>query len=1057
MAAALTSVSGFREERPYVPLSELSCTVGPDFVRTAVQLLGEGHAQLAAQAAAEKQRAVKQQLKQQMDESLAHMLDSLYYQALYDGSFCLTLENKGRSYYVQTVPGHLWDDPSSCGPNCQAEVMVVGKQPSYDEGLFGRNFVGAAGQQLRQMLETMGFEPGNWYMTNVVRFPPPSRSGDTTVAASWIADCAPLLQQEIALVRPKYILCLGAEAIRTVLGRGATLTSTARRAMEIQVTLPDGELHTVKVVTCLHPSALKHAPEKHDDLVQGLEFFRDVLYGEGSEALTDPEKDRQHMVIHTLEHLRLVAAWLKENNFREYAIDCEWDGEPGEPDHYLRTIQFSWGWKQAALIPLTTVGGVRYFDGTDDQVREILEGLWRPQHVRIIGHFLNEDAKALFAYGLDWFWEKLWAPVDDLVVAPGCMPRMGWEKTADEGPWDTGLGGHANNETMKYDLQLMGLRFTTCGNYSAELEDYKKAWCKKNKVKLEDITGYGFVPDEILWKYALYDACVTWRLFYLQNRPGGLVDCDSFGFCSRESYWIALRAMPAFLQASLCGIEIDTERAELLRQDYNATRDDLLADLRRQLNWPDFNPNSTPHCREMLFGEEYNRNFNQETGEYKRIRPDSAISLRLEPYKSTGKRAKLWSQIRQRKQEDDYDPACDKETLTVLGIDCKPAALLKDIRFVSQVTRSVLHDPREKKGEIVFDEDGNPVFDKGILYWVQHDGRVRTHFSQVKETSRASSWSPPTQNLGKKREKDYMRILGKRYRWPIRSIFRASPGRVLIEADYKAAEVCAAAWMSGDTLLMEHARRTCLPEDHPDYFDIHSYIAVKTFNLSCEPTKAALKAAGYSSYRDAAKTRFFGWFYGQGDLAAWRKVREEVEGVTLQQIEALTVELRATYPRLAAFFASAYSRVVDPGFVCGAYGTRRRFAQAGDDASRADQERECANFLIQNLVAKAVETAMANVLDYQRLNLQYDFKICMQIHDALVFDAAIKDAAHVHNYVIPSCMSHQVPIVPCDMDGMPLQTGPFYFGVDRSLSLRWGEKLPEEFAKRYNLTKEYLV
>lgn len=1045
---------------PYVPLEAPGMpAIGPDFTAAAMHLCGESIRELDAACKATKKLKEKQELKARMRDMMSEHLNRLHYYALYDEQFFLAVDQRGRSSSVAFIPGHVWD-AHELGPVYGAEVMIVGKCPGREEELSRRNFVGPTSRMFREMLEDMSFtDVGSWYVTNIVRFANPSRTGDSALAAGWIRDCEPLLAAELRLVRPKYLLCLGAEAVRTVLGKGKTLSNTRNRVFELPVPLPEGGVHVVKVMTSTHPAALEYDPEKRDDLVGALNFFYETLYGAGERR--DPESDCEHTVLHTLADLERLRDQLLADDRRAFAVDLEWEGDyPGEPNAYIRTIQFSWDWKKAAVIPLASEGGTRYFDGTDDQVRAILEELWRPPEVRLIGHFLSEDFTWLEGYGLTWLAEKMIVPEDDRIESDSS--RYGWEKLRDTGPFDTALALHNYRETGEFNLLTQGMRHTTCGAYDATLEDYKTKWCAKNKVKKDELTGYGFVPNEILWPYALYDADITYRLFILANEgtasTPALLDRDAFGNCCRESFWIAMRAQPGFHQAHQTGLLLDRERAELIRQDYNVARDDLLAELRQRLAWPDFNPNSTDHCRTAFFGKEFVQKTDKKTGRIKMIHPQGARLLNLTPYKSTGKRAKLWSQVQSRGWEEDYDPAVDKETLAVLAAEVPEAALLRDIRTVAQVNRSVLHDPKKhKNGDIMFDADGQPTFEKGMLAWVMGDGRIRTHFSQTKETSRASSWSPAMQNLAKRKEADYKRILKVNYRYPIRTIFMAAPGRVLIEADYIAAEVCAAAWMSGDINLLEHARRSCLSEDHPDYYDIHSNIAVKTFKLNCAPTKQALEEAGLGHFRVAAKTRFFGWFYGQGVTAAWRKIREEGVEITIEEVEALTAELYATYPGVAQFFQDAYARVENPGWGCGAFGNYRRFSRADTDQKLADQQREIANSFIQGLVAKAMEMAMGNVMLFQRMNRDIDFKIAMQIHDALIFDCAIADAAHVYNYVIPECMSRQVPVVPCYVDGSPKETGPYYFGVDRAIMLRWGEKLPADFAQAHGLTKAHLA
>jgi intein/homing endonuclease len=107
--------------------------------------------------------------------------------------------------------------------------------------------------------------------------------------------------------------------------------------------------------------------------------------------------------------------------------------------------------------------------------------------------------------------------------------------------------------------------------------------------------------------------------------------------------------------------------------------------------------------------------------------------------------------------------------------------------------------------------------------------------------------------LSKRREKAYRDILGEGYLYPIRSIFEASPGTVLVEADYQGAELFMMAVQSGDPVMIDHCLRGQLSTKDPNYYDIHSNIAIKAFKLNCPPTKKGLEAAGLPHIRDVTK------------------------------------------------------------------------------------------------------------------------------------------------------------------------------------------------------------
>jgi DNA polymerase I-like protein with 3'-5' exonuclease and polymerase domains len=413
-----------------------------------------------------------------------------------------------------------------------------------------------------------------------------------------------------------------------------------------------------------------------------------------------------------------------------------------------------------------------------------------------------------------------------------------------------------------------------------------------------------------------------------------------------------MRASPAFLEIETTGVAIDRKRAEKLTDLYIEVRDTRLKELKEKIKWPEFNPASPRHRVELMFGEK----FHAKKG--LKLRPEGAVTLDLSPVKSTGKRSVMWKDALAKKFSDptvmeNFNPATDKETMGILASSEKNTwqidvvKSLRDVSFLNQLLRTVLRPPSytDQDDEVPeLDESGDKVYEKGILSELHDDGRVRPHFLQAAETGRARCSKPNLQNWSKRREPDYMRIAGDKYKYPLRSIIVPAPGCVFIEADYSAAEVAGVAWMSGDPQLIEHARRSALPEDHPDYFDIHSNIAVRAFQLNCLPTKKGLKSIDKIALRTAAKAVFFGYLYGQGAESAARKAREEGADVTTQDAQALIDSLNSTYPLLAEFFDECRSRAIDPGWLRNCFGRYRRFSETFDRQVIGESQRQAMNF-----------------------------------------------------------------------------------------------------------------
>jgi uracil-DNA glycosylase family protein len=139
----------------------------------------------------------------------------------------------------------------------KAGLMLIGEQPGDAEDLAGHPFVGPAGTLLDRALEEAGIDRAAIYVTNVVKHfkwePRGKRRIHKKPNAREIAACRPWLDTEIALVKPRAIVCLGATAAQALLGRQFKVT--AERGTFIASPLAPLVLATV------HPSSILRAPD----------------------------------------------------------------------------------------------------------------------------------------------------------------------------------------------------------------------------------------------------------------------------------------------------------------------------------------------------------------------------------------------------------------------------------------------------------------------------------------------------------------------------------------------------------------------------------------------------------------------------------------------------------------------------------------------------------------------------------------------------------------------------------------------------------------------------
>jgi DNA polymerase len=146
------------------------------------------------------------------------------------------------------------------GPG-NAEAMFVGEQPGDQEDKLGHPFVGPAGKLLDRAFADAGIDREQVYLTNVVKHFKWVARGKRRIhqKPKWseVAACRPWLEAELAAVQPRVLVCLGAVAAQTLLGREFRVSR--QRGIELPSDLAEHVLATV------HPSSiLRGDPETRE-------------------------------------------------------------------------------------------------------------------------------------------------------------------------------------------------------------------------------------------------------------------------------------------------------------------------------------------------------------------------------------------------------------------------------------------------------------------------------------------------------------------------------------------------------------------------------------------------------------------------------------------------------------------------------------------------------------------------------------------------------------------------------------------------------------------------
>jgi DNA polymerase len=154
----------------------------------------------------------------------------------------------------------------------RARLMLVGEQPGDKEDLAGVPFVGPAGRLLDEALAEAGIDRTDTYLTNVVKHfkwkPQGKRRIHQKPNWSEIAACRPWVEAELAVVRPRVLVCLGAVAAQALLGRAVRVTRDRGKLLETP--LAPAALATV------HPSSILRAPDRETRAREQTRFVDDL-------------------------------------------------------------------------------------------------------------------------------------------------------------------------------------------------------------------------------------------------------------------------------------------------------------------------------------------------------------------------------------------------------------------------------------------------------------------------------------------------------------------------------------------------------------------------------------------------------------------------------------------------------------------------------------------------------------------------------------------------------------------------------------------------------------
>lgn len=142
--------------------------------------------------------------------------------------------------------------------NKEAKLMMIGEGPGADEDKEGLPFVGKAGKLMNKAFEGIGINREYIYIANIVKCRPPSNRVPEQDEAE---ACLNYLRNQVVLIKPKIIVLLGSTALKNILGKDYSITTSRGKWIEKK---------GIMYMPTWHPAALLRDENKK------IEFWRDL-------------------------------------------------------------------------------------------------------------------------------------------------------------------------------------------------------------------------------------------------------------------------------------------------------------------------------------------------------------------------------------------------------------------------------------------------------------------------------------------------------------------------------------------------------------------------------------------------------------------------------------------------------------------------------------------------------------------------------------------------------------------------------------------------------------
>lgn len=890
--------------------------------------------------------------------------------------------------HTQTIEGDKWLQGRGSLP---AKIMVIGHHPNYDDAAGNSHFSGMSGHQLFAKALTCGFDMGNAYLTNVVKYMPRGKKPtpyDLKVSR-------PMLEEEIKRANPTLIICLGGEALKAVMG-GDYKISVHRGVMLDHPSMPG-----VKVFPTYSLSYAQYSPSA------GAESDKDW------KALADWQNGRveavdvtKWTVLRTPEDTQLFADyWLAEAEADRpvlFALDCEWHGKNWmDPNGWLRFVQLAFSDQEAIVIELYDENGVKTYE--PEELLAPIKPLLEHPKVALVGHNIIADGEWLHTY--------------DINIQPNTV-------------YDTIIAEHTLDSATVFNLTALTEKYTRMGKYDVELEDWKAA----NPTKCED--GYGFIPSSIIIPYAARDAIATFSIF---GRQYPLLEAAGYTKPRGEHpslFKACMEAQNAMYEIQRVGMLVDHDRYHQIADAYHGKLQELetqMVHMATSHGLPDFNYRSWQQVGQLLF----------QVLKLTPVRATSAFDN------------KPWEKVMAMADPSEVSASTDKRTLDILQDKHPVTRLLRDLRQLDHACKTWLPVPNSEGkvkegagllGKLWSDGRVHAIFSqlKETGRWgssepnmqnfpKKAEGDMRRIFGKDKKPADIRSiFIPPPGHVFMEAD------------WKQAELFvlaaLSGDGTMMEALTTPGKDLHDLTAISAFSLMVLDEQGNPVAEEYLLDLakrDIKAFEAYQlTLSYRDQRGNLMTRSAFKNTIRVSAKNLNFGIPYGRGALDIAIQVKAETG--TDESIDALTAQIDLmmtawkvnTYPMAWKYMTECAGRVESFGFIENPWGRRRVFPKNAERSQLAAYKREAQNFPIQSTVADTMVIALGMLMAYRRKH-NLNFRIVNQVHDAVILQVPESEIDRTKEALRATMGQIYIPI----------NNAPLKLDIDIDIMSRWGEKI----------------